>query len=31
MIDKNFIVADVIFNHPETEKVFQNFGIRCFG
>lgn len=31
MIDKSTIVDDVLYNHPRTERIFKDFGIKCFG
>jgi len=31
MIDKTAIVDDVLYAHPMTEKIFKDFGIKCFG
>ena len=31
MIEKNMIIDDILYKHPELEKVFKDTGIRCFG
>ena len=31
MIDKSAIVDDILYAHPATEKIFKDFGIKCFG
>lgn len=31
MISEDTLIYDVVLEHPETEAVFKNHGIRCFG
>lgn len=31
MIEKNMIIDDILFKHPDLEYIFKDFGIKCFG
>jgi hypothetical protein len=31
MINKDMIIDDILYKHPELEQVFKNIGIKCFG
>lgn len=31
MINQDWIIVDVLSKYPEAEKVFKEYGIRCFG
>ena len=31
MINRDTIINDILANHPNTEEVFNKFGIQCFG
>jgi hypothetical protein len=31
LYSKDDIIKDVLKKHPEAEKIFARFGIRCFG
>ena len=31
MISKDMIVDDILYKHPQLEKVFKSKGIKCFG
>lgn len=31
MINKNMVIDDILYKHPELERVFKENGIKCFG
>lgn len=31
MINENMVLDDILYKHPELEKVFKSKGIKCFG
>jgi len=31
MINKDMVIDDILYKHPELEKIFKNIGIKCFG
>lgn len=31
MIERNMVIDDILYKHPELEKVFKESGIKCFG
>ncbi len=31
MISKDMIVDDILYKHPQLEKIFKSKGIKCFG
>jgi len=31
MIKKDMIIDNILFKNPELEKIFKEFGIKCFG
>jgi hypothetical protein len=31
MINKDMVIDDILYKHPDLEKVFKDIGIKCFG
>ena len=31
MISKDMLIDDILYKHPDLEKVFKGLGIKCFG
>lgn len=31
MITRDMIIADILDQYPEAQKIFERFGVRCFG
>jgi hypothetical protein len=31
MLNKSMVIDDILYKHPQLEKVFRDHGIKCFG
>ncbi|MDF2520858.1 MAG: hypothetical protein K0R84_1486 [Clostridia bacterium] len=31
MINKDMVIDDILYKHPDLERIFKSAGIKCFG